>query len=539
MYTKMSNQHSALLNRFVFTFVIALGISATAFGQSKSNQTKVSPAISNGALLSQVNLSGVTVFDPKQLWAEALKRSSAGANSQSYIEVCDSVKKIYRESGYFLAEVSCKVDSKGLAATVHEGQIRKIEISGVDDELAQKISAIITEAIGSGPVTLENFERGVMLAKDLSGIYLTTEVIANADTGNDVLRIAAKFVKQRGSVSVDNLPRNFGTGAYGVLTEEVYSTLTAGDMFRLNVLPSSDFNGQWSGVFGTGTYRAPLNNDGLYGEVIAGTGLTKTFYNGTSNSPSDTFQKTNLATAIIGYPIIRNAHEFLYTLSEVNYYSLAGTNTGVTNTDTGIFRQLLTYSTNTNDGRSTRASVTVSGGTSGIQVLQTTPAQNLNDANFYSLRAGAGHITPLDNLSNGLGLRLEASLQYTSNSLPTVEKYFLGDRTRLRGYGYAEVIGDTGYAATAEVAQYFHVGLNYLDSISPFGFFDFGAVKQNIAVQGNFVNQANLASFGVGVQTNSVEKFSVRGWYGVPMKSIPNGTQAYSPAFWLQLTQAW
>lgn len=539
MYSKMSNQYSDLLNRFVFTIVIALGISATAFGQSKSNQTKVSPAISNGALLAQVNLSGVTVFEPKQLWAEALKRSPAGANSQSYIEVCDSVKKIYRESGYFLAEVSCKVDSKGLAATVHEGQIRKIEISGVDDELAQKISAIITEAIGSGPVTLENFERGVMLAKDLSGIYLTTEVIANADTGNDVLRIAAKFVKQRGSVSVDNLPRNFGTGAYGVLTEEVYSTLTAGDMFRLNVLPSSDFNGQWSGVFGTGTYRAPLNNDGLYGEVTAGTGLTKTFYNGTSNSPNDTFQKTNLATAIIGYPIIRNAHEFLYTLSEVNYYSLAGTNTGVTNTDTGIFRQLLTYSTNTNDGRSTRASVTVSGGTSGIQVLQTTPAQNLNDANFYSLRAGAGHITPLDNLSNGLGLRLEASLQYTSNSLPTVEKYFLGDRTRLRGYGYAEVIGDMGYAATAEVAQYFHVGWNYLDSISPFGFFDFGAVKQNIAVQGNFVNQANLASFGVGVQTNSVEKFSVRGWYGVPMKSIPNGTQAYSPAFWLQLTQAW
>jgi hemolysin activation/secretion protein len=539
MYSKMSNQYSDLLNRFVFTIVIALGISATAFGQSKSNQTKVSPAISNGALLAQVNLSGVTVFEPKQLWAEALKRSPAGANSQSYIEVCDSVKKIYRESGYFLAEVSCKVDSKGLAATVHEGQIRKIEISGVDDELAQKISAIITEAIGSGPVTLENFERGVMLAKDLSGIYLTTEVIANADTGNDVLRIAAKFVKQRGSVSVDNLPRNFGTGAYGVLTEEVYSTLTAGDMFRLNVLPSSDFNGQWSGVFGTGTYRAPLNNDGLYGEVTAGTGLTKTFYNGTSNSPNDTFQKTNLATAIIGYPIIRNAHEFLYTLSEVNYYSLAGTNTGVTNTDTGIFRQLLTYSTNTNDGRSTRASVTVSGGTSGIQVIQTTPAQNLNDANFYSLRAGAGHITPLDNLSNGLGLRLEASLQYTSNSLPTVEKYFLGDRTRLRGYGYAEVIGDTGYAATAEVAQYFHVGWNYLDSISPFGFFDFGAVKQNTAVQGNFVNQANLASFGVGVQTNSVEKFSVRGWYGVPMKSIPNGTQAYSPAFWLQLTQAW
>lgn len=539
MFIKMNKRDFYIVSGLFITSLIAIGLSASVFAQTANNRVKQSEVMPNRGLLEQVDLSGVTVFNPTQLWEEALKRSSAGANSQSYAEVCDSVKKIYREAGYFLAEVSCKVSGSRLSANVYEGRIQKIEISGVDDELAQKISAIITEAIGSGPVTLAHFERGIMLAKDLSGVYLTTEVIESADSGNDTLRIAANFVKQRGSISIDNLPRNFGSGVYGVITQEVYSTLTAGDLFRVNVLPSTDFNGQWSGVFGTATYRAPLNHDGLYGEVTAGTGLTKTFYNGTSTSPNDTFQKTNMASAIIGYPIIRNTHEFLYTLSEINYYSLTGTNTGVSNVDTGVFRQFLTYSTNTNDGRSTRASVTASAGTSGVQVLQTSPTQNLNDANFYSLRAGAGHITPLDNLSIGLGLRLEASLQYTSNSLPTVEKYFLGDRTRLRGYGYAEVIGDTGYAATAEIARYYHVGWNYLDSVSPFGFFDFGAVKQNTAVQGNFVNQANLASFGVGLQTNSREKFSVRGWYGVPIKSIPNGTQAYSPAFWLQLTQAW
>lgn len=537
MCTRMSKQYFGFV-RLIVASVISLGVIANAYTQTINTANKTAPSIP-AQTLAQVDLSGVTVFNSGQLWSDALKRSAAQSNSQTYLDVCNAVKRIYREAGFFLAEVSCKVNGARLSATVYEGRIRKIEISGVDDELAKKISDIITEAIGNDPVNLERFERGVMLAKDLSGVYLTTEVISSADTGNDVLRIAANFVKQRGSVSIDNLPRNFGSGAYGVITEEVYSTLTAGDLFRVNVLPSSDFNGQWSGVFGTGTYRAPLNNDGLYGEVTAGTGLTKTYYNGTSTSPGDTFQKTNLASAIVGYPIIRNAHEFLYTLSEVNYYSLSGTNTGVSNVDTGVFRQFLTYSTNTNDGKSTRASVTVSAGTSGVQVLQTTPQQNLNDANFYSLRAGAGHITPLDDLSPGLGLRLEASLQYTGNSLPTVEKYFLGDRTRLRGYGFAEVIGDTGYAATAEVAKYFHVGWNYLDSVSPFGFFDFGAVKQNVAVQGGFVNQANLASFGVGLQTNSREKFSVRGWYGVPMKSIPNGTQAYSPAFWLQLTQSW
>jgi hemolysin activation/secretion protein len=514
-----------------------MGFCANVFAQS-TIQAKGNSQLPSSPMISQIDIAGVTVFKSEELWASAIARTQQ-RQTNGIESTCGAIKQIYRDAGYFLAEVFCKLNGAKLSVNVHEGKIRKIEISGVDEDMGKKIADIITNALGNGPVTLENFERGVMLAKDLSGLYLTTEVIASDQSGNDLLRVAAKFVKQRGSLSIDNLPRNFGQGIYGILTQEVYSTLTTGDMFRINVLPSTDFDGEWSGVFGTGTYRAPLNNDGLYGELTVGTGLTKTYYNGASQTPNNTFQKTNLASAVVGYPILRNAHEFLYTLSEINYYGLTGTNTGVSNTNTGIFRQFLTYSTNANDGSSTRASVTASAGTSGVQVLQTSPTQNLNDANFYSLRAGAGHITPLDKLISGLGLRLEASLQYTSNSLPTVEKYFLGDRTRLRGYGYAEVIGDSGYAATAEVAQYFHVGWSYLDSVSPFGFFDFGAVKQNTPVQGGFVNQANLASFGVGLQTNSKEKFAVRGWYGVPMKSIPNGTQAYSPAFWLQLTQSW
>lgn len=529
MSLKMSKYLLPSKYRWVFSFLFLLTLSSLGFAQSHSLASPI----------GQVEISGITVFNSDKVWSQAIEQLSNDSREVSILDACEALKITYRKAGYFLANVQCTLTTNKLRVQVYEGKIRKIEIAGVDDEAAKKISDIILKALGDGPVTLENFERGVMLAKDLSGMYLTTEIVETGQQGNDLLRIAAKFTKQRGSLSFDNLPRNFGQGIYAVLTQEVYSTITTGDLFRVNLLPSTDFDGQWSGFFGTGTYRAPLNNDGFYGEITAGTGLTKTYYNGSAQNPNNTFQKTNLANAVLGYPIVRNAHEFLYTLSEINYYGLTGTNTGVTNTNSGIFRQYLTYSNNSNDGSSTKGSVTISAGTSGVQILQTVPTQNLNDANFYTLRAGAGHITPLDRLLTGLGLRLEGSLQYTSNSLPTVEKYFLGDRTRLRGYGLAEVIGDTGYAATAEVAKYFHVGWNYLDSISPFGFFDFGAVKQNVAVQGGFVNQANLASFGVGVQTNSKERFAIRGWYGVPLKSIPNGTQAYSPAFWLQLTQSW
>ena len=169
-------------------FAILIGLSTNIFAQSAAPKEvkSVSPA-SSPVLISEVSLSGVTIFDPTQLWAEALSRSKSGVDNPSYLDACNSVKNIYREAGYFLAEVSCSVKGSKLQAIIHEGMIRKIEVSGVDDELAQKISAIVTEAIGNGPVKLSSFERGVMLAKDLAGVSLTTEVIASDNAENDLL----------------------------------------------------------------------------------------------------------------------------------------------------------------------------------------------------------------------------------------------------------------------------------------------------------------------------------------------------------------
>lgn len=107
----------------------------------------------------------------------------------------------------------------------------------------------------------------------------------------------------------------------------------------------------------------------------------------------------------------------------------------------------------------------------------------------------------------------------------------------MRGYGYAELIGDSGIAATAEISQFYQVSLKYLDSVAPFAFFDAGWLKQNTPIPG-MINQTPLASIGVGVQTRSHENFSVRSWVGVPLKAGYT-TPAYSPAIWIQLTQAW
>lgn len=481
-----------------------------------------------------ISVAGVTVYDPQHLWQYAVEHAGKHSEALTIEEIAKSIQLIYREDGYFLVDVVIKQNAQSATLTVHEGRLSKIEISGASPELAKAIHDYVLTAIGDEPITLAKFERGIMLAKDMSGVALTTEFVSSQGNADDILKIAVKTTKQRGSLSLDNLPRNFGKGLYAVLSEEVYSTMTPGDMFRINVLPSADFNNNWSGVFGSLTYRAPFGSDGWYAEATVGTGLTRSLYTGINQTPQNLFQNTVMANVVVGYPIHRDAHSFLYTMSEVGYSALDNSLTGMNDTKAGVFRQFLVYSNNYQDGSTLRAGLTLTGGVADRQYYGT---QVVSDPNFYHVRLGAGYTTPLSDLSAGLGLRLEASAQITTSSVPTTEKYFLGDRTRLRGYGYAELIGDSGIAATAEISQFYQVGAKYLDSVAPFAFFDAGWLKQNTPIPG-MLNETPLASVGIGVQTRSQENFSIRAWVGLPLIA-GYSTPAFSPAVWVQFTQAW
>ena len=212
-------------------------------------------------------------------------------------------------------------------------------------------------------------------------------------------------------------------------------------------------------------------------------------------NPKNLYQNTTTANATIGYPIIRDSRGFLYTVSEFNFYTLDMSGSGVPSIDqggdisTGVLRQSLVYSRNDGQSSTFRAGLTASAGKSGVQYFGN---QALNNANFYDLRLGSGYTTPLDNIWTGLGLRVEGMGQWTTSTVPNVEKYFLGDYTRLRGYGYSEVIGDIGVNGTFELSQYFPIGIPYLGSVAPFVFADGGWVKQNTYAPG-FITQLPLA----------------------------------------------
>ena len=267
-------------NKYLQKMLALLCLSLLLITTAVSSRAQTAAVMTNPQGYESIHLTGVTVYEPQHLWLFAIEHAVKHSSELTLEEIAKAIQLMYREDGYFLIDVKVTHSGRKAELKIHEGQISKIEIAGASPELAQSIKDYVNTAVGEGPITLERFERGIMLAKDLAGVALTTEFVSSQGSGDDVLKIAVKTTKQRGSLSLDNLPRNFGKGIYAVLSEEVYSTFKQGDMFRVNVLPSSDFNNNWSGVFGTLTYRTPIGSDGWYAEGTVGTGLTRNLYTG-------------------------------------------------------------------------------------------------------------------------------------------------------------------------------------------------------------------------------------------------------------------
>ena len=75
------------------------------------------------------------------------------------------------------------------------------------------------------------------------------------------------------------------------------------------------------------------------------------------------------------------------------------------------------------------------------------------DETFAHLRFAAGYVSPLPALSGDTTVRAELWGQWSNDSLPGVEKFYLGGRFDERGYVFAETEGDSGVSATLEIGH--------------------------------------------------------------------------------------
>ena len=480
------------------------------------------------------DISGATVYDREQLWAYISTHAVNSGHINDAEAIAASIEQLYREDGYFLARVEVRRDPRQnlVEFAIREGRVSTIAIEGFEPPVVAKLQTYFDQAVGGGPVRLDKFERAVALAGDLAGVAVRTEFADDAQDGSSTLKVVGRAIKQRGGLTVDNPPRRLGKSASVFLTQEVYSTFTGGDMLRIGLAGNKVFRHDDKTLYGGVHYRAPFGGLGSYFELFAGNSLARRNFNGTLE---DSSQHGLNAIALVGHPVIRDLHQFLFVLAEIDY--LRGKTVasgGNLASQASVSRGSLVYGLMQDGGGTMVTGMTVSVGRAHQDPLQGfLPV----DRNFWHVRAGFGWLRPLDAIIPELALRTEVIGQFTSSRLPEVEKFYLGDRHRMRGYNFAEFEASAGATGTFELSRHFGFGGSSLVGMTPYTFVDVGVVRLRDQIGIGKIDRG-LVSVGFGAKASAFNRVALNSWLAFPLSRNAAG-KTPAPAAYVSLSTYW
>lgn len=474
---------------------------------------------------------GVEAYDAEPLIRFALAHASRTEAEPSADAVAAAIEQIYREDGYPLVHVKVAFSQDGaLVFRVDEGRLTAISIGGLRPMSEKVVRRHVERLISDRPIRRENLERSLALASDLSGIAIASQVVPNSAGEGALLAISGGESRSSGGAGIEVVPLRPGSAVRAFVVEEVYGVATGGDLLRLLGQATLDRGDDWS-ASGLAYYRAPVGSNGTYIEALGGnTVARRDFANVTGDS---VFNGWN-AALVVGHPVHRSLTHFTYLLAEYEFTDASSRFLAqrLESTTHSIRLRALTGA-DLADHSMYRLSLTLSGGR-----RPDTRAGALPDGaeRFVHVRAEAGLSFPLDE-DQQTSLRLEARGQFASARLPEVERIGLGHAPFMRGYAPAEVIGDRGIAATAELMRSVPTRSKFVTELAPFAF---GAVGYTDVLEprGRESSGETVASLGVGSNFTIRGGLRLSGWMAIPLLDGPQ-SRAGNPAFHVSLTVGW
>ena len=127
--------------------------------------------------------------------------------------------------------------------------------------------------------------------------------------------------------------------------------------------------------------------------------------------------------------------------------------------------------------------------------------------------------------------------QFTSSRLPDVEKFYLGDRHRMRGYNFAEFEASAGATGTFELSRHFSFGGANLFGVTPYAFVDAGVVRLRDQIGVGKIDRG-LVSVGFGAKASAFNRVALNSWLAFPLSRGASG-KTPSPAAYVSLTTFW
>ncbi len=434
-----------------------------------------------------------------------------------------------RQQGYIFATAWIEPQSLGsgvLRVRLDEGVIDEIRIEGADDPA---IRAQLQPLLDGRPATLARLERQVLLADDISGVYIRrTRFERDGEAG--VLVVEAYRSHFSGRIELENdgsrpigpERARFDFDANGLISAFDELDLT----FSTTPFQPSELQ------YGRIRYAMVV---GPGGTEIAAKGSYSATEPGAYLADRDVFGDSWLAGVEIRHPLLRSRDASLWLSGELEMRDLRQERDGkLYRHDRIPVARASLYSIAAFAGGRLRSRMTFS---HGLDILDATalgdPLASRMDASarFATLSGWANWER---DLSENWSLEIAGRGQLATTPLLITEDLGLGGTRYLRGYNFGERSGDEGIMGYGELRYDWPNPLGAVRKMQVYAFADGGVVGNLAGGRGG----GSLASAGGGLRTEITRDLDLDLEIAVPLTGPRYDTDDMSPRFNFRITHA-
>lgn len=465
-------------------------------------------------VLHALTIDGVSAYplgDLAPLYANELAREISVADLAG---VAQALTDHYRRDGYFLARASTPRQTSGeghARLVVYEGYVGEVAFDG---DAVPAVGALLADIVDIRPLKLADLDRRLALANDLPGVKVTARLEPDFDDpARHRLVVTTKLRRFEGQVYADNRGGQ-QSGPWQVYARgAVNSALRSGDQVALGVLNTPGGAPRFTQV--DIAYGVPLPGGGqLRGAVAAskadgnGEGLTATLGN-----------ESQSASLRVSLPIVRRQDRSLWFVAQGDARRVEQNWTNASLRDELAVARIALQGERRGDGSSSTAYAQISHGFGGLGG-DAGDGRSRFDASgrFWKLYAYGSHYR---DLGKRAGIFLAAAGQWSPDPLLASEEFSAGGLPVGRAYDYAEIMGDRGVSAQAELRVGWDPQLRPLTFVQTYGFLDGAKVWNYNAAPG--WESVDLASAGAGVRLVFRDRLSLRFEMAKPLGPTPFG----------------
>lgn len=471
-------------------------------------------------VLTKVEIDGATVYAPEELRPLYEKYLGTEISLLQIYAIAEAIGVKYGDDGYILSLAAVpaqRIRDGVVRIQVIEGYVDKIVIEGEALQRSELIQRIAGKVTTFHPLKAEQLERYLLLINDIPGVSARGILRPSATPGASDLVVVGDRKRFDGYASVDNRGTRYvgpyqiqgGVSANGILGLNESTGVRAVVTSQTNELRLVDVD-----------HDEPISDEGTRARFAFQGAFVEPGY--TLKSLEITSQQLYGAAGVT-HPLIRSRAKNWsvrgrFDLRNVNVEEFNGATT-ISEDRIRAIRLASSYDIiDTLLGDPAVSLVGMEVG-QGLNVLGARPTGSAN----LSRPDGHSQFTKLNfegqrlqTLGHGFNLLLAAIGQYSFSGLLASEEFSFGGAQYGRGFDPAELTGDQGVAAKAELQWGQSLSSSFLRDYQFYVFFDAGAVWQIQPLPGTKW-ASSATSTGFGVRANVLDNYSAYLEVGKPV----------------------